>query len=188
VLALLDTGAAFSVVNGATRVAGDPRIEPMWVAGANGKPTAMAVAANLVRQRGWLKGRVCEREREERADETRRVGANATTNGAHGWAQVRDTVGDTTLNAAPPRLAWDVTTGYSTSCQYADGSTLSQVDVVVEPSSGLALKGVRPLVGDLPAVALLGLPPGTPAMILGLDALLTRPRLVLSTADMFLWL
>ena len=59
---------------------------------------------------------------------------------------------------------------------------------MVEPSSGLALKGVRPLVGDLPAFALLGLPPGTPAMILGLDALLTRPRLVLSTADMFLWL
>jgi len=108
-LALLDTGAAFSVMNIAMGVAGDPAVEPMWVAGANGSPTAMAVAA-------------------------------------------------------------------------------SAVDVVVEPASGLALKGLVPLVGDLPAFTLLGLPPGKPAMILGLDALLDRPRLVLSTVAMKLWL
>ena len=61
-------------------------------------------------------------------------------------------------------------------------------DVAFAPAAGggagrpaPALGGVRPLVGDLPAFAALGLA-ARPAALLGLDALLARPRVVLRTA------
>ena len=54
-------------------------------------------------------------------------------------------------------------------------------------SPATALGGVRPLVGDLPAFSALGLA-ARPAALLGLDALISRPRVVLRTASQHLLL
>jgi hypothetical protein len=58
----------------------------------------------------------------------------------------------------------------------------------VADSDGLVLRNVMMLVGDLSAFALLGLPPGQPAIILGLDALTQRPNVVISTAANCMWM
>ena len=50
------------------------------------------------------------------------------------------------------------------------------------------INGLRPLIGDIPALAHLGLPASAPALLLGLDALFRRPRVVVSTAWRRLWL
>lgn len=107
---LLDTGAAFSTLNSAAAellgFTGDSSVEPMWVAGADGKPIAMQIA---------------ERD-------------------------VTVTIGNTKV----------------TDC-------------------------VRPLLGEMAGFSAFGLGKG-PAMLLGLDVLVCRPRIVLSTATRRLFL
>eukprot|EP00242_Pyramimonas_sp_CCMP2087_P017423 CAMPEP_0198202766 /NCGR_PEP_ID=MMETSP1445-20131203/5985_1 /TAXON_ID=36898 /ORGANISM="Pyramimonas sp., Strain CCMP2087" /LENGTH=120 /DNA_ID=CAMNT_0043873847 /DNA_START=78 /DNA_END=437 /DNA_ORIENTATION=- len=96
-LALVDTGAAFSCANVASAIEIDPTVEPMYVTGADANPMRMGVS----------KG----------------------------------------------------------------GVNIRMDDADVADSDGLVLRNVMMLVGDLPAFALLGLPLGQPAIILGLDAL-----------------
>eukprot|EP00958_Prasinococcus_capsulatus_P028388 scaffold6685_cov202-Prasinococcus_capsulatus_cf.AAC.14 len=56
------------------------------------------------------------------------------------------------------------------------------IEMGIQTGSGTVnFRGVRALIGDLPAFSSLGLGNG-PAILLGLDALLQRPRLVLSTS------
>ena len=67
----------------------------------------------------------------------------------------------------------------------ADGNPMALrvagADVTVDLGAGVRLQGTRPLLGDLPAFAALAMAvPGQGAIILGLDAMLSKPRAVFS--------
>ena len=62
------------------------------------------------------------------------------------------------------------------------------VSISVGSSKHAPISDIRPLIGDLPALSQLGLPNSAPGVLLGLDVLMQRPRVVVSTSWRRLWL